>query len=415
MRIKKFTGATLKAATDVMRSELGEDAIILNTRTVPKGGVLNFLRKDEFEITAAIDEEAVAESDSDFPRHLARAGISPTASKTSGGENTFASLQKVAKQFEHRTRERHPGRVGVQSANSLAEYHDLKGEVEHLRSVVEEIAVHLKYSKMPTLPEHLKSAYARLVEQDVNEHLASELVQSAYRSLGEDRLGNKKDVEMHLLRTLSGMFKTLPPATSSKKPRIIALVGPTGVGKTTTVAKLAAIHKLIHKQSVALVSADTYRIGAIEQLRTFAAIADIPMEVVYKPAEMKSALSSFKGKDVVFIDTVGRSQRMKKEINELAKFVSAANPQEVHLVLNTSTHGRALEEILERFKTVTPNRIIFSKLDEAVTFGQMVNIAHASGIPISYITTGQNVPDDIKVASNVHLAQMVYTGELTNA
>ncbi|MBX2989612.1 MAG: flagellar biosynthesis protein FlhF [Bacteroidetes bacterium] len=412
MQIKKFTGTTLKAATDVMRSELGENAIILNTRTVPKGGVLNFLRKDEFEITAAIDEEVAA--DSDFPRHLARAGVSPTSPEIHGGENTFASLQKVARQFEHRTRERHPGRTGSQSANGLAEYHDLKGEVEQLRSVVEEIAIHLKYSKMPTLPEHLKSAYTKLVGQDVNEHIVSELVQGAYRSLGEDRLGNKKDVEQHLLRTLSGMFKTLPSPSSSKKPRIIALVGPTGVGKTTTVAKLAAIHKLIHKQNVALISADTYRIGAIEQLRTFAAIADIPMEVVYKPAEMKSALSSFKGKDVVLIDTVGRSQRMKREINELAKFVGAANPHEVHLVLNSSTQSRALEEILERFKVVTPNRVIFSKLDEAVTFGQMVNIAHRSGIPISYITTGQSVPDDIKVASNVHLAQMVYTGELTN-
>ena len=138
------------------------------------------------------------------------------------------------------------------------------------------------------------------------------------------------------------------------------------------------------------------------------------MEVVYEPQEMKGALAKFRNKDVIFIDTVGRSQRVRKEIEELAAFVSAANPQEVHLVLSAATSGRALNDVIANFRTVMPNRILFSKLDEAVTYGQLLNIAHSCMLPISYITTGQNVPEDITVASNMQLADLVYTGEFTN-
>jgi flagellar biosynthesis protein FlhF len=255
---------------------------------------------------------------------------------------------------------------------------------------------------MPAFPEYLKKAYALLVEHDVDEKIAATLAQEAYRKLGGDSLMNQQSVDDCVLEGIASGFRTAPVDTASDGQRRIVLVGPTGVGKTTTIAKLAAIYKLIYKQEVALISADTYRIGAIEQLRTFAAIADIPLEVVYKPSE----------KNAVFVDTVGRSQRGKKEINELARFVTAADPHEVHLVLSASASQRTMNEVVENFRTTLPNRIIFSKIDEAVTFGQMLNIAHASGLPISLFTTGQSVPDDISVAGNVQLAKMVYTGEV---
>jgi flagellar biosynthesis protein FlhF len=412
MRIKKFTGTTLKEATNSMKDDLGAEAIILNTRKIPKGGLLNFLGKEEFEITAAIDERPLGVSNGEkrFAKELAlatgvqRSTISPV-------ENTFSGLQKVAKQFEHRAKEKAPTRTEISSLNGVAGFHDLKSEMESLRAVVQEVAIHLKYNRMPTLPEHLKNAYANLVEQDVDEGLAAELAQKVYRKLGEDLLGHKSEVQKCMLNAMADVFKTHQPEAATRKAKVIALVGPTGVGKTTTIAKLAAIHKLIHKQNVALISADTYRIGAIEQLKTFAAIADIPMEVAYKPSEMKGALHAFKDKDIIFVDTVGRSQRVRKEIAELGRFVSAANPREVHLVLSASANRKALEEILTNFKPAGPNRIIFSKLDEAATFGQLLNIAHSSKLPISYVTTGQSVPDDITMASNVHLAELVYTGE----
>jgi flagellar biosynthesis protein FlhF len=413
MRIKKFTGATLKAATDVMKEELGGDAIVLATRKTTKGGVLHFLGKEEYEVTGAIDEQPMKTSRA-FANQLALAG-GATPQKSENEDTTIGSLQKVAQQFEHRLKDKQALTGGNESLNAAADIHSLKNEVEGLKAIVNEVAIHLKYNKMPALPEHLKNAYTRLIEQDVDEKLAAEVTQKVYRALGEDVLGNKHRVDEAMITEIASLFPPLTKEPSKLKRKVVALVGPTGVGKTTTIAKLAAIHKLMYKQNVALITADTYRIGAIEQLKTFAAIADIPMEVVYAPSEMKRALVAYKGKDTVFIDTVGRSQRMKKDIVELSKFISAAQPDEVHLVLSASTGRRTLSEITENFSSIGPTRLIFSKTDEVGVYGQLANIAHQSRIPISHITTGQSVPDDIKVADNMQLAKMVFTGEAVHA
>ena len=192
-------------------------------------------------------------------------------------------------------------------------------------------------------------------------------------------------------------------------------LGPTGVGKTTTIAKLAAKRKLTDGLSVALISADTYRIGAIEQLQTFAAIADIPMEVVYEPTEMEGALQKFKEKDVVYIDTVGRSHYNTKEVAEVAEFVSAARPDEVHLVLSASTQTRALLDSVERFNPAKPNRLLITKTDEVSTFGPLLTLANENPFPLSFLTTGQGVPDDIVPARARDLAAMVYKGVAPHA
>ncbi len=409
MRIKKFTGTTLKEATDAMRGTLGEDAIILSTRRVPKGGLLNFLAKDGFEITAAVDEQPVTRSGA-FAKQLSRA-----AGERSGGEaTTLDSLQKVAAAFEQKGRGQFRGGEGV--AHHSTGMTELKQEVENLRTVVQEMASHIKYAKMPSLPEYLKHAYTTLVQQDVNDQLAAEITQQVYRKLGEDKLASKQAVEQAILHEIASLFAPVPGRDRQvKRTKVVALVGPTGVGKTTTIAKLAAIHKLMHKQQVALISADTYRIGAIEQLRTFASIADIPMEVVYKPAEIKSALAEYRTKDIVFIDTVGRSQRVKKEISELARFISASNAHEVHLVLSAAASDRTVNEAVTNFKPLAPNRIIFSKLDESGAYGLLLNTAVRHKLPVSFVTTGQNVPDDIREAQPASLAELVYKGVLMNA
>lgn len=412
MRIKKFTGSTLKEATESMKSELGPDAIILNTRKVTRGGVLNFLGKEEFEITAAIDDEVAASSRtrSVFESALADA----RQSAASSAETTLESLQKVARHFEERAKKKLAAEQSLPTDAAL--YHELKAEVESLRSIVQEVAVHLKHTRMPSLPEHLKTAYLTLVAQGVDEQLAATLTQSVYRSLGEDLLDSKHLIEQALVKEIASMFAIAPETdASARKPKVVALVGPTGVGKTTTIAKLAAIHKLMKRLDVALISADTYRIGAIEQLRMFAAIANIPMQVVYEPVDMRTALARLGERDVVFVDTVGRSQRVTKEIQDIADIVDAARPQEVHLVLSAPTDVRVMLETVENFRPAAPNRIIFSKLDEAAAYGQLLNVAHQCSLPVSYVTTGQSVPEDISLANNMQLARLVYTGELVHA
>ena len=293
---------------------------------------------------------------------------------------------------------------------------ELKAEMEEMRSTLATIAEHFKYSNMPALPQYLQQAYRILLQNDVGEQLAADLVQAVYGKLETSMRDNKQAVEQCLITEISALLKTAPPPKEgSKRARTIALVGPTGVGKTTTIAKLAAIGKLVQHLEIGLITADTYRIGAIEQLRTFASIADIPMEVVYKPSELPAALKKFRSKDIVFVDTVGRNQKMKRELGELKKLLQILEPDELHLVIGAPTNKRTMFEILERFGALKPNRIILSKIDEAVALGGVLNIALHMQLPISFLTTGQGVPDDIMLAEPEKLARMIYPGTVAHA
>jgi flagellar biosynthesis protein FlhF len=462
MRIKKFVAATVKEASDQMRKELGEEAIVLNTRRVAKEGKLSFLGKELVEITAAIDDPVPAVRNTFLPtvdedsygRNPHPAGGRMTARKiTQQAETTFdgvlsrtddggsyggnlrptgagtrthkafpqeetaiESLRRIEEHF----RKREPHSDAPLSPRSMPEdfanFHQLRGEVEDIKGTLKEIADHIKYNRMPSLPSLLKDVYATLIDQDVSERLAADLVQSVFTKLGEHQLRNRELIDKCLLEEMANIIKTSEPVkTRKRKTKIVALVGPTGVGKTTTIAKLAAINKLVYHLDVGLISADTYRIGAIEQLRTFANIADIPMEVVYRPSEMGGVLRKLRGKDVIFVDTVGRNQRVRKELSELARFIDAADPDEVHLVLSASTNATTLDDIVQRFRILKPNRFLFSKMDEAATLGSLLEVIRQYAVPVSYVTTGQTVPDDIIPAEAKKLASMIYAGAFANA
>ena len=430
MRIKKFVGPDIKTVTQEMKNELGSEAIVLNTRRLSKGGVLGALGKELVEITAAIDEEvdlqhtsysetgvmaAAGSPAKSFESLLKRSGIQVAGGGPSGGAaQTLDGLRKVADHFEKRNSD--VEKAHQQPAKDAAEYHHLKSEVEDIKSAVTEIAQQLRFNQSPALPEHLKQAYLSLIDQDVTEQFAAELTESVYKSMPPAQLDKKEIIDRRLIEAIAASVKTgLAIRAKSRRPRVIALVGPTGAGKTTTIAKLAAIEKFLNNAKVGLITVDTFRIGAIEQLRTFASIADIPMEVVYRPTEMNAALKKFSDKDVILVDTVGRSQKAKKDLSELKKFVDAARPDEVHLVLSASTSTRTLVDVVEKFRILHPNNVIFSKIDEAVTFGPLFNIAQRVNVNVSYLTTGQGVPDDIVAADGIKFASLVYQGAPANA
>jgi flagellar biosynthesis protein FlhF len=430
MRIKKFVGQDIKTLTDQMKEELGPEAIVLNTKKVARGGVLGALGKEMIEITAAIDEEVEiagstysprthprgrSQPDDSFETVLKRSGIQvPTGTSGIQSSETYEGLQKMADRFERRGPES-PRDLPV-GAKEISEIYHLKSEVQEMKSSLTEIAHEIKYKHSPSFPEHLKTAYATLIDNDVNENVAAELMQVVHKTLSVTQLERKETIDRHVIETIAGLITTGCMAqTKSGRSRVVVLVGPTGVGKTTTIAKLAAIHKLVNHVSVGLITADTYRIGAIEQLRTFASIADIPMEVVYRPADMTRAMKKLSKNDVVFVDTVGRSQRSKKDLAELKKFVDAAKPDEIHLVLSASTSGKALADVAERFKPLQPNHLIFSKIDEAVTFGPLFNIVQKQKLNVSYLTTGQSVPEDILPADGIKFASLVYENAIPNA
>lgn len=265
--------------------------------------------------------------------------------------------------------------------------------------------------------------YARLIDQDVDADLAEDIAALVRDQLNADELADAQVVRETVLRHLADMIpiklerpaslaqrRAADPNSSSLAPRRIALIGPTGVGKTTTVAKLAATYKLRYGVSVGLVTIDTYRIAAVEQLRTYASIIGLPIQVVNTPAEMRQAIEELRECDTIFIDTAGRSQNDAGRLGELNAFIEAAQPDETHLVLSSTASVNTLTRIAERFMPLGPDRCMLTKLDEGVTFGVIVGLCRRVGLPLSFVTTGQEVPDHIEPARPDRLARLVLDG-----
>ena len=264
----------------------------------------------------------------------------------------------------------------------------------------------------PELPDPLVTHYLRLIEQEVAEELAEEIVTKVSKVLTQAEFADpakvRRAVHDEIARRLpvEGGTGRLEP-TNDGRPRTIALIGPTGVGKTTTIAKLAATFKLKQGKKVGLITMDTYRIAAVEQLRTYAGIIGLPLKVVNTAEQLTAALEGYKHLDAVLIDTAGRSQKASDKLCELKQVLAAAAPHEVHLVLSSTVSQKVLLQTIDKFAAVDADRIIFTKLDEAVTGGVLLNVARRVGKKVSYITTGQEVPHEIEPGDSDRLASLV--------
>jgi flagellar biosynthesis protein FlhF len=191
-------------------------------------------------------------------------------------------------------------------------------------------------------------------------------------------------------------------------PRIIALVGPTGVGKTTTTAKLAAMYALNRGNKVALITMDIFRVGAVEQLKTYSRIMGVPLEVASTPKELEKAVEKHAECDLILIDTAGRSHKDKDKLDEMKNNLENKIPMEVYLCLSATTKDRELEEILSRFRIFQVSKVVFTKIDESESFGNMVNLLMKGNLQVAYFSTGQRVPEDIEIATPAKLADMIY-------
>jgi flagellar biosynthesis protein FlhF len=286
-------------------------------------------------------------------------------------------------------------------------------ELSRLYRMVETLSRHGHIDHLlPDLPSALIPTYSQLIEADVPEVLTRRLMKQVTLAIEPDQLDHAESIRTALCEAVEQCIPVAPPIQAiAGARRVVALVGPTGVGKTTTVAKLAANFKLAHGVRVGLITVDTYRIAAVEQLRTYAEIIDLPLAVVNDPVEMPRAFDQLGTVDLVFIDTAGRSPRDEVKIRELAEFLSQARPDEVHLVLSALTGHRSLRAAIEQFTVVHIDRLILTKLDEADSLGGILAVLGLSSRPISYLTTGQAVPDDIEPIDRKRLARLILKHE----
>jgi flagellar biosynthesis protein FlhF len=422
MQIKKFVAANIKEATAQMRNELGENAIILHTRKVPKSGMLKSLGGESVEITAAIDDQPLPGTETRLPQTYSRRTVQqnfkPSNSERvdDAPENVFDDLKNISGEFEQRFAETKSQKNLPPRAKETSDIVQLKSDVEEVKLMLQSITNQLNFKHFGEMPELVKEVYLSLLQQDIDEKIVLEITNKIVKKFTVEKSLSKINIEHLVMKAIAdGIVIASEQKSEPKKTKVVVLVGPTGVGKTTTIAKLAATEKLVHGKNVALISCDTYRIGAIEQLKTFAVIADIPMNVVYRPADLPAAIKKFQKFDVIFIDTVGRGQRAKKDLLDLKKIVHSSKADEVHLVLSAQTNTATLLDIVERYDVVSPTHLLFSKLDEAAIFGPLYNIAQKTKMPVSFFTTGQAVPDDISAADGTKFAAMLFEGSIAHA
>ncbi|MDX1969171.1 MAG: flagellar biosynthesis protein FlhF [Planctomycetaceae bacterium] len=481
--VRTFRAANMQAALDIVRREMGQDAVILHTRQIDKRGLLPFFRsKPEVEITAGIGAQirptkpntgtiaaasatrkgvsnadlappppllssrVAAEAEPPEPARSSPAGAAraahdgprntvtpprwtphdvivdiPVPGRTATTLGASTSPRNDAQKFtvSRSTQAAAPRPTPIPETlaargRHLATTPDLPDSqaihqrLDTLQRMILELGRERAGASLHDIPTELFQVYTQLLDNEVDEELAREMVLKAKEHAAKGQLANPAAMQSLLTGLVEQELRIGSPLTATRgRRRVAALVGPTGVGKTTTLAKLAANLRLREGLKVGLITVDTYRIAAVEQLKTYAELIDLPMKIVSSPTEMRRALDELTGLDLVLIDTAGRSPRDEIKIHELRECLDAAQADEVHLVLSLASGLPALESVAASFKSVGVSSLILTKLDEATGAGLLLQIARQVRMPVSYLTTGQNVPDDIEPAHRTRMARLV--------
>jgi len=373
-----------------VKSAMGNDAVILHTRTYWRRRWLGLRRIEVVEITAGAGLQTARK---DSRRTLTRQLAPPPPAPAKVPSNSPQQLLQTP-------------------AASNAVILGLSQDLGALKNMVLDLVKQSRAQNNPDVPEELFDHYMNLIQNQVANELAEEVIKNIQTTLRPDQRKNPEIIREKLADQLERMMPVAGPIVRTKAtgPHVVALIGPTGVGKTTTVAKLAANLKLRENRRVGLITIDTYRIGAVDQLKKYADILASSLRVVTSPEELKDAIKAMNDCEYVLIDTAGRAPSDSLKLHELKNFLSVASPDEVHLVLSTTASQECIEHAIARFAEVRVDKIIFTKLDEAVHVGVILNVIRKVNKSLSYITTGQDVPDDIEVGKPKKLAQRILGG-----
>ena len=392
MIIKKFQAKTENEAVEAAKKELGSNVVVMNVRNTKKKGLFSFLRPQLVEITVAVEEDSERKE--------------PV--KTADARSITEALGKIAPIVERSEKEKVkadiiPEEKTVKNDKVIVDrLNNIESLIEEKFTKPEEPAKKEESSDKKEDKDELKVFFDLLLktmlDNEVEREYATSIIDETARVT---KPGTPFDVALAGIyqKMILKFGKPSVIAPAENGPKTVFFVGPTGVGKTTTIAKIASKFSVELKKKVALLTADTYRIAAAEQLRTYANILEVPFRIIYTIEEMESALRDFKNFDYVFVDTAGHSHQNEEQKNVMGSFIHSVDgivEREVYLVVSATTKYRDLMSIADAYSTITDYKLIFTKLDETTALGNLLNLKLYTGADLSYITCGQNVPDDIE-------------------
>lgn len=398
MIIKKFLGKTETEAVENAKKELGANVVVMNVKNVKRKGLFDFLKPHMVEVTVALEEETVIR-EKDVSADV-KAAVSAISEVVSNMNNTPAQPAEAQRSVSAVKQEETP-------ASGKKENNVIEEKLDSLQSLIEQQLQKPEEEKKEEEKEEeqvsetdmfMKLLHTTMLENEVDEVYAGQIIEEIEKV-------NKPNCpfDFALANTYQKMIlkfgKPVGITPSEKGVKVVFFVGPTGVGKTTTIAKIASRFQVDEKKKVALLTADTYRIAAAEQLRTYANILEVPFRVVYAVEEIEQALIDFKDYDYILVDTAGHSYQNEAQKENMTKFIHSVDDKvekEVFLVLSATTKYRDLISIADAYKEMADYKLIFTKLDETTTLGNLLNLKLYTGASLSYVTHGQNVPDDIE-------------------
>ncbi len=399
MIIKKYIGDTQAEAEDMARKELGPAIVIMNVVPIKRKGIARLFKNPRKEVTVGVEEES--ERLSSAIKDIAR------VVKESENSVNISVPEPVRKEAEPETarKSRNYAEESIEDMDAKLSSITtmLKSTLEgsSAKEVKEESTDNFEPSPETEGQAFIKLLYTTMIENEVHEKYANSIIEAL-----EKDIDLRKEAPINFLLTSVyqkmilkfGKPSVITPSTNPRSAKVVFFVGPTGVGKTTTIAKIASKFSVDDNKKVVLLTTDTYRIAAAEQLKTYADILNVPFKVVYTPDELCASLIEFKDADYILIDTAGHSHQnaeQKEAMHEFLKIVPQEIEKEVYLVVSATTKYKDLVSIAETYKEMTDYKLIFTKLDETLMLGNLLNLKLSTGAQMSYVTCGQNVPDDI--------------------
>lgn len=368
-------------AMKTVRNELGNDAVILNSRIVFTGGFLGFFRKKNIEVIAAIDPNTTT-------------NINPVFK-----DKSKIPLPQSKKPIQEEAQNNADHHISKDQFTETKQTDDIMKELIALKELINTQS----FQSTPvqaSYPKPIQQVQNWMGEQEFSVSLQNRFLAALMEKWYEAGLkSSNKEMISLLNEEITKFLSNKPFGGISFTKKYVNVIGPTGVGKTTTLAKIAADCLLNHKKKVAFITTDTYRIGAIEQLKTYAQILNIPIEVCYSLDDFQTATNKFASFDVILIDTAGRNFRNKQYVEDLQKIIDFDMELETYLVLALTAKQKDMEEIIQQFSSISVNKFIFTKADETSVYGSMINLVEKYNIGVSYVTNGQSVPDDLMIAS----------------